>query len=357
VSERPQRVTLGPMDVAGIVTRLARELEALGADVQVVLSYAPFGFPTDRVAGRVARVAHGLGAATRRDVLHFHFGVSWLPWNVDAIWARLWRRTLIVSYFGDDCRIDAIAKAQFPARGRVTDAERDGAVMRGLRQLGRTCDAATAPDLELATYLRPFFRRVYLLPLPVPDVGEAALAGGGAGADHPVVLHVASDPVLKGTATIRAAVESVARRAPLELRVLERVPHGRVVGELAEADIVVDQLNSATTGMLALEAMQFGLPVLCEVDRRASAPFQLDSPIVAVTPDTLAPELESLVRDPPRRRELGERGREFVSRVHAAPRVAEALLRIYRHARRAPSGLYDALPDTPHRLEWPPEPA
>lgn len=351
------RVALGPMDVAGVVTRLAPELEALGADVDVVLSYAPFGFPNERVAGRLARVGHGLRAPLACDVLHFHFGVTWAPWSLDAVWARVWRRTSVVSYFGDDCRIDTVAKARFPARGRVTDPERDPAVIRRLRRLGRRSDAATAADMELATYLRPYFPRIYLLPVPVPEAPEPELAGARERSGPPVVLHIASDSALKGTAAIRAAVESVARRTALEFRILERVPHERVVRELTEADVVVDQLNSATTGMLALEAMQLGLPVLCELDRRASAPFQLDSPVVAVTPDTLAAELEALLGDAPRRRELGARGREFVSRVHAAPRVAKAALRIYRHARTAPAGLYDALADVPRRLEWPPAPA
>jgi hypothetical protein len=357
VTERAPRVLLGPMDVAGVVTRLAPELEALGADVEVVLTYAPFGFPTERLAGPVARAGRSLRAAVRRDVLHSHFGVTWLPWNLDAVWARLWRRTLVASYFGDDCRTDAIAKVRFPARGRVTSPERDRAVERRLARLGRMCDAATAADLELATYLRPHFSRVYLLPVPVGEPAEPEPADRTARVGPPVVLHIASDPALKGTATIRAAVESVASVAPVELRLLERVPHERVVRELADADILVDQLNSATTGLLALEAMQRGLPVLCELDRQASAPFQLDSPVVAVTPETLAAELEALVRDPVRRHELGARGRAFVSRVHAASSVAEAVLRIYRHARRAPRGLYDALSDPPRRLEWPPEPA
>ena len=344
------------MDVAGIVTRLAPQLAALGADVDVVLSYAPFGFPADRIAGRRTRVAYAVRAPVRRDVLHLHFGVSWLPWNVDAVWARAWRRTLVVSYFGDDCRIAEVARSLFPARGRVTDSGRDGLVRKALARLGRLAHAATAADMELATYLRPYFRRVYLLPLPVPEPAGRRRAVAARGA-KPVVLHVASDPVLKGTAAIRSAVEAVARSVPLEFRLLERVPHDRVVQELADADVVVDQLNSATTGLLALEAMQAGVPVLCELDRRASAPFQLDSPVVAVTPDTLATELEALLGDAARRRELGARGREFVSRVHAVPRVAEAALRIYRHARTAPAGLYDALADVPRRLEWPPAPA
>jgi glycosyltransferase involved in cell wall biosynthesis len=353
---RPLRVALGPMDVAGIVTRLAPQLEALGADVEVLLSYAPFGFPAARVAGRGARAAYGARAAVRRDVLHFHFGVSWLPWNLDARWARIWRRTLVVSYYGDDCRIAEVAKARFPARGRVTDPRRDPGVRRRLARLGRICHAATAADMELATYLSPYFKRVYLVPLPVPDDPPREQARRKS-STPPVVVHVSSAPALKGTATIRSAVEAVARRVPLEFRVLERIPHERVVEELAEADIVVDQLNSATTGLLALEAMQFGLPVLCELDPRARAPFQLDSPVVAVAPETLETELEKLVRDSARRVELGDRGREFVSRVHAAPRVAAALLRVYGHAPRAAPGLYEAAPEAVRPLEWSPETA
>jgi Glycosyl transferases group 1 len=354
---RRLRVALGPMDVAGIVTRLAPQLRALGADVEVVLSYAPFGFPADRVAGRLSRIAYGTRAAFRRDVLHLHFGVSWLPANADAAWARLWRRTVAVSYYGDDCRLAVVATARFPARGRVTDPARDPSVRRRLARLGRVAHAAVAADMELATYLQPYFKRVYLVPLPVPDPPSDLVAQQAVRSGPPVVLHISSAPELKGTAEIRRAVAAAAERLPLEFRLLERVPHERVLEALAEADIVVDQLNSATTGLLALEAMQFGLPVLCEVDPRARAPFQEDSPVVPVTPESLEAELEALVRDPTRRAELGARGREFVSRVHAAPRVAESVLRIYGHARRAAGGLYDGLSDPPRRLEWPLEPA
>ena len=347
------RVALGPIDVAGLATMLGDQLAALGADVEVVLSQTSFAFPRHRlVRGRVARTLYGLRAGVRRDVLHFHFGVSWAPFNVDAAWARLWRRTLVASYFGDDCRLAAVATARFAARGRVTDPARDNAVRRRLARLGRLCHAAIAADMELATYLRPYFDRIYLVPVPVRPPGPDA-AGAARDFDKPLVVHIPSDPAVKGTQRIQQAVEAVARRVPLEFRLLPRVLHDQAMRELARADLVIDQLNSVTTGVLALEAMQLGLPVLGEIDRRALAPFQEDSPVVPVTPESLETELESLVRDPERRAELGERGRAFVARVHAARKVAEAVLQVYGHASSARPGLYEANAEAVNSLDWP----
>jgi hypothetical protein len=319
-----------------------------------VLADGSFAFPTQRVVrGRVKRALYGLRAGVRRDVLHFHFGVSWAPYNLDAAWARLWRRTLVASYFGDDCRLAEIAQARFPARGRVTDPARDDAVRRRLRRLGRLSQTAIAADLELATYLRPYFDRIYLVPVPVRPPAPDKADGPRRDSDKPVVIHIPSDPVVKGTQRIQDAVEEVARRVPLEFRFLPRVLHDQAMRELARADVVVDQLNSVTTGVLALEAMQLGLPVLSELDPRALAPFQQDSPAIAVTAESLATELESLVRDPGRRAELGERGRAFVSRVHAAPKVAAAVLRVYDHARSGEPGLYEADAEAVRSLDWP----
>jgi hypothetical protein len=336
-----------------MVTRLAPELESLGADVEVVLAHAPFGFPTDQVAGAGARAANGFRAAIRRDVLHVHGGVSWAPLHADGAWARMWRRTVVASYYGDDCRLAEVARVRFPARGRVTDPARDAGVRRRLSRLGRLAHAAIAADLELATYLRPYFPRIYLVPVPVPPRPPALATPPRSDRPRPVVLHIPSDPQAKGTREIQAAVDAVAARVPLEFRLVPRVHHDRVLEELAAADVLVDQLNSATTGVLALEAMQLGLSVLCEFDRRALAPFQEDTPAIAVTPQSLAGELESLLGDPARRAELGERGRRFVPSVHAAGSVAASVLRVYADAPRARPGLYEVGDDGIRALAWP----
>jgi hypothetical protein len=340
-----KRVAIGPTDVAGTASALAFGMQALGVDAEVALSISPYGSPTAPVLSRPARLAYALAAPIRREVLHYQFGITWLPWYLDAYWARLWRRTLLVTYHGGDCRSYSLARVLFPARGRDGAEEADSDVRRRMGRLSRVCHAALVADLELATYVAPVFRRVYVTPLPVHTDAEVDRGEQRAAGRPLVVLHAPSDPEIKGTAAIVRAVEAIADEYPVDLRLVTGVTHEQVVRELRGADIVVDQLNSVTSGVFALEAMALGLPVLGEIDASALPPYQTDLPIVRVTPATLERELEALVVDPARRLRLADQGRGFVARNHDPVTVAAIVLEIYRHARDGEPGVYQATAD------------
>lgn len=318
-------------------------LRTRGVDVEVVLwAPSPYGYGDGRVLGRGARVLYGLRAPFRRDVFHYQYGSTWVR-TVDAWWARLWGRTRVVTYHGDDCRIPSVAQRLFPARARVVPLEREGFARRRLRAMGLACDAALVADLELAAYVRPYFRRVYVTPLPLHRDPVSAPLTPDEG--PPVVLHAASDPRVKGTDEIRAAVEDVATRAGLRFLFLTGAPYHVVARELRRASVVVDQLNSVTSGVFALEALRLGLPVLGEYDPRALAPYQRDLPVICVTPETLASELESILAEDDRRAAIAAAGPAYVDRNHDPERVAATLLEIYTHAPRAPRGTYLATGD------------
>jgi glycosyltransferase involved in cell wall biosynthesis len=348
------RVAIGPTEVAGCAAALGLALRSQQADAEVVLwSPSPYGFPADRVLGRPGRIAYALRAPARRDVFHYQFGSTWLPWALDAVWARLWRRTVVVTCHGDDCRQYGVARRRFPARGRAGDPSRDDRVRQRMRRLARTCDAVLVADLELATYVAPFFRRVYITPLPIypdPSPGTRDTRPGS----PPVVVHAASDPEIKGTRLISAAVEAVSRRTSVEFRLLTAVPRKQVLEELARADLVIDQLNSVTSGVFALEAMRRGLPVMGEIDPAALAPYQAELPLVRVTPESLEAELEALLHDPARRVRIGGAGRRYVERTHSPEGVATTQLAIYHHARESEPGVYEATTDGIRRLDWQP---
>jgi glycosyltransferase involved in cell wall biosynthesis len=140
-------------------------------------------------------------------------------------------------------------------------------------------------------------------------------------------------------------VAEISRRTPVELRLVENVGYKELQAEIAGATVVVDQVNAASTGVLALESMALGVPVLAEYDPDVLAPFQQPAPVVRVTPATLADELERLLGDHERQRALAEAGRRYVEDVHAPERVAAALLRVYEQARSGPHGLFEATPD------------
>lgn len=343
-----RRVTIGPMDAAGCGAALAVGLRELGVEAEVAVSFAhPFGYKADRVLGRKARLRYALEAARRHDVVHYQFGRTWLPGFPDARLFRTIGRTVVMTFHGDDCRLYGLTRALFPAQATYALVEDDAALRRRLRRLAGVCHAAVVKDLELAAYVYPFFDRTYVSPValyPAPVVA-------GKRGDPPIVLHAPSDPRYKGTAIVESALSSLRSRRTLDFRLLTGVTHDRVQGELGRADIVVDQLNSVAIGVFALEAMRAGLPVLAEYDPRALAPYQSDIPVVRVTLESLEEEVEALLDDPGRRRELGEQGREYVDRVHAPVRVAETALQIYEHARHAKPGLYQATAEGIRQLD------
>ena len=77
------------------------------------------------------------------------------------------------------------------------------------------------------------------------------------------------------------------------------------------------------------EAMMLGKPVVCylrpewlERMRREIPDYIDELPIVSATPETVEGVLKDLVRDPERRRELGERGRAVRAEVPLGARRA-----------------------------------
>ena len=64
---------------------------------------------------------------------------------------------------------------------------------------------------------------------------------------------------------------------------------------------------------------------------RREIPDYIDElPVVSATPDTVEDVLKELVGDPERRRELGERSRQFALKYHSAEAGARRMDQIYR---------------------------
>src|SRR5687768_14625279 len=121
------RVAIGPAEIAGTSTALAEGLRTHGVDTEVAFwRPLPGPFPSEHTHGRFARSLYGLRAPLRRDVLHFQYGATWIPGRLDALWARALRRTLVASYYGDDCRRADVAKRLAWPLAQFKDSALDG---------------------------------------------------------------------------------------------------------------------------------------------------------------------------------------------------------------------------------------
>jgi glycosyltransferase involved in cell wall biosynthesis len=330
------RVLHAPAEIAGQASILAKALRDLGVEAHS-LAYNP-GFPQytpdemrpydawpplPRYAGYLASLARHAG---RYDVYHFHFGRTLVPpHNPDLPLYHAFSQKVVFHYHGCDVRNRAHMLASHP---RATCTECDP-FCHPARQRAILANARRYADLELVSTPDLLESAPRALHLPVaadlahypfsPPSGSPAL-----------VLHAPTNRLIKGTRYVERAYEALRPRFPgVRFETIEKVPWAGLRDAMARADVVVDQVFMGWYGMVAVEAMALGKPVLCFV-RSDFEPRLQGCPIVRCTGDDLADRLGELLSNEPRRRELGAAGRAYVEREHAAPVVAARLVELYR---------------------------
>lgn len=152
------------------------------------------------------------------------------------------------------------------------------------------------------------------------------------------IVHAPSDRIIKGTAAVIAAVETLASRGhQLELDLVENVPNTQARARMAEADIVIDQLNAGFYGTAAVEAMALGKPVIAFMrteDLDYLPPeMRADLPLITTEPGNLAQTLEGLLRRPRHDlADIGRRSRRFTETWHDPSSIARETAAAYQAA-------------------------
>lgn len=120
----------------------------------------------------------------------------------------------------------------------------------------------------------------------------------------------------------------------VELIFFHDVPNKHMRYYQAQSDIVVDMLTVGWFGANVREAMMLGKPVVCflrpewlENVRQEVPDYADELPVISATPATVHEVLTDLIQNPERRREIGERSRDFAVKWHSdvvgAGRMAE----------------------------------
>lgn len=151
------------------------------------------------------------------------------------------------------------------------------------------------------------------------------------------IVHAPSRAEVKGSPFLISAVKKLQSEGfSCELKLLQGVPHNKVIEECRKADIVVDQLRLGWYGVFSIEALALGKPVICYVRPDISSLDSGNIPIVNATPDNIYHVLKDLINDPDKRQILGRKGRAYFERVHDADQVAAKLEKFYALCSKAP---------------------
>ena len=304
------RVTHCPVNVAGIPWENVQALRRKGVDARLVVFergrlHPEADWSLDRHGGFARKqLTQGQALARllpRTDVFHFYFGLTLVPKSVQFPILRALRKKSVFHFLGSDIRGKSRTELAYGERA-------DAQIVGSYDATQWVPDAIVVPP---GLDLRPF--------TPVPPSDNP----------RPLVVHAPSNRAKKGT----DRVIEVCAQLPVDLDLVEGVPHDEARARYARADIVVDQLEVGWHGVFALEAMALGKPVVAHVKpdvvERSAQAFGVRLPIVPATRDTLAGALRPLIADPALRRELGARGRAYVEQVHDIDRVADRLIAVY----------------------------
>jgi hypothetical protein len=297
-------------------------------------------------AHRMSRLAYFL---TAFDTYVFQFGESLLPGNRDfPILKRLGKKIVCV-FQGSDIRhwsgaqpvremFGLRAYASYKDFGRPLDQ-----VLRTLRMAERYADVLVFQPSYGEMAVRPYHHLHLAVDL---SVYECAISER----EVPVVVHAPSNRANKGTTEILQMLDTLKGEGlKFELQLLEGLPNAEVIRRLRDADIVVDELNEAHYGMLALEAFATGCAV-AGGNHPGLVPIPPDRPGVHITPDIFLDRMRRLIGDRAYRVERARVGRDYVVAHHDAETVAKNLLTALDRPAERPCDYYPTFFAEKYRL-------
>jgi len=346
------RVLHLPDNIASQIDILVRALRDLGIEARgLVRNNAPIqsgpGVENYVVLSRRRHPVRGtiqtlawwnavLQAIRWADVVHWHFSGQVLPFDLDLKYAARQNKARLVEFWGSDIRVPEIATRDNPylARLLAQPGYRYGISSRASRsaqaRFSRNGFACLVPGPEMPAYVVPEL-------FPTCYRSEAALLLSEFQPQYPdpqkrrpLVVHVPSNPMIKGTPDVLHIVEQLQARYPFDFRLIYNVPRDKALAIVRESDIVLDQFIIGSFGLVSLEAMALGKPALCYIRPSLVPLLPDDCPIVNANLDNLAEILSGLLGDGALRRELGQKGRAYVEQHHDARRIAGHLIEIYQ---------------------------
>ena len=139
------------------------------------------------------------------------------------------------------------------------------------------------------------------------------------------VLHAPNHRRLKGTSYIIEAIEQLQKEGlNIDLKLLEKVDNEKVLNEIVQADLVIDQLVIGWYAMFAIEAMCLNKPVICylrsdikELYIKAGLLAENEIPIINANVMNIRNKIEELYYNREILSIAGKKGNKYVTNKHS----------------------------------------
>ncbi|MFQ5669972.1 MAG: glycosyltransferase [Acidobacteriota bacterium] len=310
---RQPRILHAPRNICNISWVLAQEQREAGYvshvmkhDDDSIESDADFNLKVHRYTRWSTRyliyLMFAVRAALRYDIFIFHTGVTLLPYARELPVLKALGKKIYFYFHGRDIR-----PAGLPDSIRYADHY-----------------FVSTPDLlEFAPGASWLPQAID--PRRYPEARPAGIAGDPLRILHGINADTEEKRQRKGTHTILAAVKRLQQKGyRVEPCLSVSRSHDEFVAELIRADIVVDQLVLGWYGVIAIEAMLLGKPVLVYIRNDLKKYLPEGCPLIPTDPGRLENDLEQLIQA----RDFARHAREgpaFVARHHFPRAIMEKM--------------------------------
>lgn len=341
------RIFQAPVDIAGQMGWIHRGLENRGHTIH--------SYDVEKIyRGDEDHVVQMNRAELRRtfrrdrasyDVCHFHYGQSFTDNCEEFRYALEANKVRLMHYWGNDVRTEAQALEQNPYARLITQFTPESTIQKRLQQHSRWFPACIVQDYEVLPYVQGHFTRVYVLPLALHVEKLRPVFPGPS--DNPLIVHTVTQPGFSGTAYVEETLQQLRDDGcAFQYVRIGKVTNKQALDEYTRADIVIDQVLGGSYGVLAVQAMALGKPVIAYIRPDLKSSFSNDLPVISANPATLYKQLRQLLDNQTSWAEIGAKGRAYVEQHHDSSFVAACLEQIYERERSLIEATITMLPTT-----------
>lgn len=261
------------------------------------------------------------------DLFHYHYATTIERDLRDIKTIKLLGKKSVMHHWGNDVRFHDLARINNPYV-YTGDSPSNEKIHRRLSAISKYIKQAIVQDYEVLPYVEKYYERVHILPLAI-DIKKFSPSYPDKAKKRPLILHAPTNPDFKGTAYVEKAIEELKATHSFDYRRIEKMRNAEVVKLYREADIIVDQIRCGSYGLLSVESMALGKPVIGYIRPDLAERFPAGLPIVNGNPDNIKEKIKMLIENPAERNRLGMKGRSYVEAVHHRDVVTRKLLGIY----------------------------
>ena len=336
------RVLHGTSGAAGQPRILSLELRKLGLKSDnIIEGKSKFGYEADFFIdiGIKNQIEFLKEHIDEYDIFHFYFRPFFFydtkkysfPTGSDLLLLKAMGKKIVFHYRGSEVRYASKFKEftkynyvdENPNRIFTKFPEKN--VLIFMKFIESIADIIMVPDPELNSYVK----NAKIVPRAIdikkwPNIGIKKTK-------RPLVVHAPSRRIVKGTDYILSAVDKLKEEGiEFDFELIENKTNIEAKKLYEQADIVIDQLRIGWYGVLCVECMALGKPVICYIRDDLLNNFDRQNmPFINGNPDNIYNVLKETISDYSFRQSISINARQYVENAHDVEIIAKKLNSFY----------------------------